>query len=187
MDDCGGTTSGWAELVKATAADGSLQETLTQENLTDTVPKRAILVPAPLFPSAMLSKLCDLTGQRQEQARFGVDEETPSGVSMLEAGAVAANSTQLSGVPAPSLNLNLSEITGETDQIAEDGGLDVAGAVDDREESRMNDSIDWDIMSRRDGLEDTTVETVDLQQRFRQLCQLDQDSNSEQQTMTVLT
>ena len=90
-------------------------------------------------------------------------------------------------MPASSLNLNLSEITGEKDQNVEDGGLDVTGMVDNREDSRENDSIGWDITPRRDGLEETTVETVDLQQRFRQLCQLDQDSNSEQQTMTVLT
>ena len=83
------------EAVLDTTEDGA-------DGLEDTQAKRAILIPINVFTSSQIMKIATLTGQTEDYKKFGVDEETPSGVEDIR------NSTQRSG---SSYNLVLSDVS----------------------------------------------------------------------------
>ena len=97
-----------------------LNETDDTSVVEDTVAKRAILIPLKVFNSSHIMKIASMTGQSEDYKRFGVDEETPSGVLDIR------NSTQRSG---SSSNLVLSDIS----------------RIGDRHE---NDDIAFDVIER---------------------------------------
>ena len=51
-----------------------------EQGLDDTRPKRALLIPLNVFTSSHIMKIAKATGQAEDFKKFGVDEETPSGV-----------------------------------------------------------------------------------------------------------
>ena len=92
----------WAALVKDNC-DAIIDDTEEEgKGLEDTKAKRALLIPMIVFTSSHIIRVSALTGQTEDYKKFGVDEETPSGVLDVR------NSTQASG---SSLNLVLSDVS----------------------------------------------------------------------------
>ena len=81
----------WAALVRA-SCDAVIEDPEDEANgLEDTKAKRALLIPINVFTSSHIIRIAALTGQSEDYKKFGVDEETPSGVLDIR------NSTQASG------------------------------------------------------------------------------------------
>lgn len=79
--------------------------------LEDTQAKRALLIPLSVFTSTQIIKIATQTGQTEDFKKFGVDEETPSGVEDVR------NSTQMSRGSSYHLVLSdVSSIQGPSDQ-----------------------------------------------------------------------
>ena len=92
----------WAALVKDNC-DAIIDDTEDEgKGLEDTKAKRALLIPINVFTSSHIIQLAAITGQTEDHKKFGMDEETPSGVLDVR------NSTQASG---SSLNLVLSDVS----------------------------------------------------------------------------
>ena len=92
----------WAAMVKDNC-DAVLDATDDEgAGLEDTVAKRALLIPIRAFTSTHIMKIASMTGQSDDYQKFGVDEETPSGVLDFR------NSTQRSG---SSFNLVLTDVS----------------------------------------------------------------------------
>ena len=137
----------WANLVKDDVDEFGEDE--IHSGLEETKSKRAILIPLKVFTSAQIIKICDNTGQNDDYRRFGVDEETPSGVEE-----VVRNSTQIPG--SHPLNLQVSAIQEPADTIefdtlpppdesffteeegTTDGIEDVEEIENDDDQSRLN-------------------------------------------------
>ena len=90
----------WAALVRDDC--DALDNGEDPETLEDTRPKRAVLIPIDVFTSSHIMKICNATGQVADYKKFGVDEETPSGVEDIR------NSTQRTG---STLNQMLSDVS----------------------------------------------------------------------------
>ena len=74
----------WAALVRD-EYDAAFETPEEEEaGLEDTKPKRALLIPIGVFTSSHIIKIAKMTGQVEDYKKFGVDEETPSGVESLE-------------------------------------------------------------------------------------------------------
>ena len=69
----------WACLVKDDTED-DFDDNGSNSGLDNTCSKRAILIPVSVFTSTQMMRICDSLGQNDDYRRFGVDEETPSGV-----------------------------------------------------------------------------------------------------------
>ena len=81
----------WAALVRD-SCDAVIEDPEDEANgLEDTKAKRALLIPINVFTSSHIIRIAALTGQSEDYKKFGVDEETPSGVLDIR------NSTQASG------------------------------------------------------------------------------------------
>ena len=91
----------WAAMVKDNC-DAVLDATDDGAGLEDTVAKRALLIPIRVFTSTHIMKIASMTGQSEDYQKFGVDEETPSGVLDFR------NSTQRTG---SSFNLVLTDVS----------------------------------------------------------------------------
>ena len=92
----------WAALVKDNC-DAVFDNTEDgTAGLEDTKAKRALLIPVSVFTSSHIMRIATLTGQSEDYKKFGVDEETPSGVEDIR------NSTQRTG---SSLHLVLSDVS----------------------------------------------------------------------------
>jgi hypothetical protein len=105
----------------------------------DTHAKRALLIPISAFTSTQIMKIATLTGQTEDYKKFGVDEETPSGVEDIR------NSTQQSG---SSYSLVLSDVS-SIQTPEEVDGLDIVfdellrpSLENVLEDTRENDEID---------------------------------------------
>ena len=92
----------WAALVRDSCEEAFNTTEDGEDTFDDTQPKRAILIPLDVFPSSQIMKISKSLGQSDDYKKFGVDEETPSGVEEVR------NSTQRSGT---SLNLVLSDVS----------------------------------------------------------------------------
>ena len=93
----------WACLVREDV-DEEFEPSETGSSLENTKSKRAILIPISVFTSAQIMKICDNLAQNEDYRRFGVDEETPSGVEEA-----IRNSTQVPGSQALSLHVSSIE------------------------------------------------------------------------------
>ena len=103
---CWGSDS-WALLVRDDAdidIDTSADDE-KQTGLENTQSKRAILIPVSVFTSTQKRRICDHLEQNDDYKRFGVDEETPSGVEEFSN---YRNSTQIPG--SQGLRLHVSSI-----------------------------------------------------------------------------
>ena len=92
----------WAALVKDNFVENFNTSEEAVDGLEDTQPKRALLIPLNVFPSSQIMKIANMLGQTEDYKKYGVDEETPSGVEDIR------NSTQRTGM---SLNLVLSDVS----------------------------------------------------------------------------
>ena len=101
----------WAAMVKDNC-DAVLDATEDGAGLEDTVAKRALLIPIKVFTSSHIMRIASMTGQSEDYQKFGVDEETPSGVLDVR------NSTQRTG---SSFNLVLTDVSSIQSIEEEDG------------------------------------------------------------------
>ena len=92
----------WAALVRDNC-DAVMDDTEEEgKGLEDTKAKHYLHIPINVFTSSHIMRISASTGQTEDYKKFGVDEETPSGVLDVR------NSTQASG---SSLNLVLSDVS----------------------------------------------------------------------------
>jgi uncharacterized C2H2 Zn-finger protein len=138
----------WAALVK----DGceAVFETPEEETagLEETQAKRALLIPINVFTSSHIMRIATMTGQTEDFKKFGVDEETPSGIEDPK------NSTQRSGTGASSLDLHLSDVSiirarGEDDnhgivfdELQEDNFLEETNYESNMELTNVEEDVD---------------------------------------------
>ena len=105
----------WAALVKDNCEEAFDNTDDGVEGLEDTQAKRALLIPISVFQSSQIIKIATMLGQTEDYKKFGVDEETPSGVEHIR------NSTQNAGT---SLNLVLSDVSSIMTVEEEEDGQD---------------------------------------------------------------
>ena len=89
-----------ATLVRDSALD--VTEVEGEDSLDDTQAKRALLVPLNVWQSDQIRRMAIALGQTEDHKKFGVDEETPSGVEDVE----VRNSTATSGIGTPAFDLS---------------------------------------------------------------------------------
>ena len=70
----------WAALVRDDCDQVFETPEEEEQGLENTRPKRALLIPLPVFTSSHIMKIATASGQGEDFKKFGVDEETPSGV-----------------------------------------------------------------------------------------------------------
>ena len=137
----------WAALVKDNC-DAIIDDTEEEgKGLEDTKAKRALLIPMIVFTSSHIIRVSGLTGQTEDYKKFGVDEETPSGVLDVR------NSTQASG---SSLNLVLSDVSSIQAPEVEQHGPDDNDIIFDELQPPEDD--DFLVESSEDLDDDATLE-----------------------------
>ena len=94
----------WAALVKDNYEEDFNSSNEAIDALESTQPKRSLLIPLSVFSSSQIMKLAMLLGQSDDFKKFGVDEETPSGVEDIR------NSTQRSGATSGLILTDVSRI-----------------------------------------------------------------------------
>ena len=94
----------WAALVKDNYEEDFNSSNEATDALESTQPKRSLLIPLSVFSSSQIMKLAMLLGQSDDFKKFGVDEETPSGVEDIR------NSTQRSGATSGLILTDVSRI-----------------------------------------------------------------------------
>ena len=142
----------WAALVKDNC-DAVFDNTEDgTAGLEDTKAKRALLIPVSVFTSSHIMRIATLTGQSEDYKKFGVDEETPSGVEDIR------NSTQRTG---SSLHLVLSDVSSIREREDDNNEEIVFDELQDREQENFleetNDREDQEIDNEADN-EDTIAE-----------------------------
>ena len=121
----------WAALVRDDC--DALDNGEDPETLEDTRPKRAVLIPIDVFTSSHIMRICTATGQVADYKKFGVDEETPSGVEDIR------NSTQRTG---STMNLMLSDVSSIQHVDEVDEAIEFEELGEPREDDFLNNETE---------------------------------------------
>ena len=180
----------WAALVRD-EYDAAFETPEEEEaGLEDTKPKRALLIPIGVFTSSHIIKIAKMTGQVEDYKKFGVDEETPSGVESvsgvesLGGSQDIRNSTQNTG---SSLNLMLSDVS----NIEHQGGDDNEGIVFDElrsvsAENFVEESRDEDLEDELDGVDGSVAEQEYTGQEYNENTILCSDDDMDEINFTAV-